>query len=88
MDRSCILLQKNKTFSRSFPFFAKECCVLCILFCSLGKNGKERNIHFKERKRTERTKWKRTRFPPLLKSPLKWLTNNSPAEKNVCPAFS
>ena len=26
---------------RSFMFFAKELCVLCVLFCSLEKNGKE-----------------------------------------------
>ena len=28
----------------SFTFFAKELCTLCVLFCSLEKNGKERNI--------------------------------------------
>ena len=37
-------LQKNETFSRSFPFFAKEHYVLFVLFRSLEKNGKERNI--------------------------------------------
>ena len=31
MEHSRVLLQKNKTFSCSFPFFAKECCVLCVL---------------------------------------------------------
>ena len=73
----CALLQKNKTFSRSFTFFAffyvlckrtlrsfkvfaKECCVLCTLFHSLEKNGKERNnllgsiSHQKLKKRTEK----------------------------------
>ena len=25
----CVLVQKNKTFSRSFTFFAKERCILC-----------------------------------------------------------
>ena len=49
MGRSRILLKKNETFLRSFMFFAKERCVLCILFCSLEKNGKERNVPFKER---------------------------------------
>ena len=44
MERSCVLLQKNEMFSRSFPFFAKERCVLCVLFCSLQKNGIERNV--------------------------------------------
>ena len=37
----CVLLQKNETFSRSFMFFAKERCNLCVLFSSLEKNGKE-----------------------------------------------
>ena len=50
----CVLLQKNETFSRSFTFFAKERCILCILLHSLKrmlrlcvlfrlkkKNGKE-----------------------------------------------
>ena len=31
-------------FLHSFPFFAKEQCVLCVLFRSLEKNGKERNV--------------------------------------------
>ena len=34
-----VLLQKNKTFSRSFMFFAKECCVFCVLLRSLQKNA-------------------------------------------------
>ena len=34
---SRVLLQKNETFSCSFPFFAKELCLLCILFRSLQK---------------------------------------------------
>ena len=34
----CVLLQKNETFSRSFTFFAKECCVLCVIYHSLRKN--------------------------------------------------
>ena len=37
-------LQKNEMFSRSFTFFEKECCILCVLFRSLEKNGKERNV--------------------------------------------
>ena len=43
-----IYIEKNNaTFwvlLRSFTFFAKECCVLCILLCSLEKNAKERII--------------------------------------------
>ena len=35
---------KNKMFSRSFTLFAKERCVLCTLFRSLEKNGKEWNV--------------------------------------------
>ena len=45
MERSRVLLQKNGTFSRSFTFFAKEHCVLCILLrslCSLTFLRKER----------------------------------------------
>ena len=34
----CFLLQKNETFSCSFTFFAKECCILCVLLRSLQKN--------------------------------------------------
>ena len=37
MERSQVLLKKNERFSRSFPFFAKERCILCILFRSLQK---------------------------------------------------
>ena len=33
-----------KRMFRSFPFFAKEHSVLCVLFCSLEKNGKERTV--------------------------------------------
>ena len=33
-----VLLQKNETFSRSFTFFAKECCILGVLLRSLQKN--------------------------------------------------
>ena len=62
MERSRILLQKNKTFSHSFTFtfFAKE---RCVLFRSLEKNEKERNALLgliscqnleKERKRMEK----------------------------------
>ena len=43
-ERSRVLLQKNVTFSRSFLFLAKECCVLCVLFPFFRK----------ERKRTEK----------------------------------
>ena len=48
-----VLLQTNKTFSTSFRFFAKECCVLCILlgFISYQKLKKrtEKNIAFFKR---------------------------------------
>ena len=54
MEHSCILLQKNETFSHSFTFFAKERCILLVLIsCQklekkngtfLLKNGKERNV--------------------------------------------
>ena len=66
---------------RSLTFFAKECCVLCTLFCSLEKNGKERSVFLglishqklekiterslKERERTERSEPKRMRYPTL-----------------------
>ena len=33
-----IYCKKKGTFSRSFTFFAKECCVLCVLLRSLQKN--------------------------------------------------
>ena len=33
-----------KRMLRSFMFFGTERCVLCALFCSLEKNGKERNV--------------------------------------------
>ena len=33
-----------KRTSHSFPFFAKGRCVLCVLFHSLEKNRKERNV--------------------------------------------
>ena len=54
----CVLLQKKETFSRSFTFFAKEHCVLCILLRSLQKT--ERSLcsfafFWKERERTERS---------------------------------
>ena len=31
-------MQKNVSFSHSFPFFSKDCFVLCVYFCSLQKN--------------------------------------------------
>ena len=34
--------QKNAMFLRSFTFFIKECCVLCVLLRFLLKNAKER----------------------------------------------
>ena len=34
----CVLLQKNKTFSHSFTFFAKELNILCVLLRFLQKN--------------------------------------------------
>ena len=39
-----IYWKKQRNILRSFTFFAKECCVLCILLCSLEKNAKERII--------------------------------------------
>ena len=59
-ERSRVLLPKIETFSRSFPFFAKECCILYVLFRSVEKNGKEWNVllglisHQKLEKRTEK----------------------------------
>ena len=47
----CILLQKNILCQRMlhslrfFTFFAKECCILYVLFHSLEKNGKEQNCY-------------------------------------------
>ena len=56
-ERSRVLLQKNETFSRSFPFFYKERNVLCVLlgFISHQKLEKSR----KERKRTEHSFFRR-----------------------------
>ena len=51
MERSAVLLQKNETFLRSFTFFAKECCILCVLLRSLQKNGAFFAFLRKERKR-------------------------------------
>ena len=60
----CVLLQKNETFSRSFTFLTKECCVLCVLLHSFEKNGKELSVLLclisrqklkKEQERTERS---------------------------------
>ena len=39
MERSHVLLQKNKAFLRSFPFFIKERGDLCVLSRSLQKKG-------------------------------------------------
>ena len=50
--------KKNEMFLHSFPFFAKECCVLGVLFCSLQKNVAFFAffpIFRKEQKRTERS---------------------------------
>ena len=62
-----------KRMLRSFKFFAKECCVLCTLFRSLEKNGKERNILLgfisrqNSKKRTELSEWKRAQCPTMSK---------------------
>ena len=39
-----VLCKRMLRSLRSFTFFAKERCVLCILFCSFEKNGKEQNV--------------------------------------------
>ena len=39
-----IHLKRTDRSFRSFPFFAKERYVLSVLFRSLEKNGKERNV--------------------------------------------
>ena len=39
-----VLCKRTKRSFRSFPFFVKECYVLSVLFRSLEKNGKERNV--------------------------------------------
>ena len=39
-----VLCKRTESSFRSFPFFAKERSVLCVLFCSLEKNRKERNV--------------------------------------------
>ena len=47
MQRSAFFCKRTKRSRvllrslRSFTFFAKECCVLCFLFRSFLKNGKE-----------------------------------------------
>ena len=33
-----VLCKRTLTSWRSFKFFAKECCVLCVLLCSWQKN--------------------------------------------------
>ena len=47
----CVLLQKNKTFSHSFTFFAKECCVLCK---RMLRSLRSFTFLRKERKRTQK----------------------------------
>ena len=39
-----VLCKRTLRSLRSFMFFAKERCILCALFRSLEKNGKEQNI--------------------------------------------
>ena len=57
-----VLCKRTLRSLRSFLFFAKERCVLCVLFPSLEKNGKERNVLLglisrqKLEKRTEKNK--------------------------------
>ena len=50
----CVLLQKNETFSRSFTFFAKERCVLCVLLRSLQKNVAFFAFFYVLKKRTQK----------------------------------
>ena len=50
----CVLLQKNKTFSRSFTFFAKEQNGLCVLLRSLQKNVAFFAFFYVLKKRTEK----------------------------------
>ena len=39
-----VLLKRMERSFCSFPFFAKKCYVLSVLFRSFEKNGKERNV--------------------------------------------
>ena len=66
-----ILCKRMLRFLHSFLFFRKERKKTERSFVfhkspkTRKKNGKERNVPFKERKRTERTERKRTRCPTL-----------------------
>ena len=77
-----VLLQMNETFSRSFPFFAKEHCVLCIIFRSLEKNGNEQNVLLgliSRQKLEKRTETHRTFILRTEKN------GTYPMEKNAVP---
>ena len=50
----CVLLQKNKTFSCSFTFFAKEQNVLCVLLCALQKHVEFFAFFYVLKKRTQK----------------------------------
>ena len=56
-----VLCKRMLRSLHSFPFFTKERCVLCVLFRSLEKNRKERNVLLgisrqKLEKRTEKNR--------------------------------
>ena len=50
----CVLLKKNKTFSRSFTFFAKERNILCVLLRSLQKKVAFSAFFYILKKRTQK----------------------------------
>ena len=50
----CVLLQKNKTFSHSFTFFAKDWNVLCFLLSSYQKNVAFFAFFYVVKKRTQK----------------------------------
>ena len=63
-----------RSLQKNFAFFSVLCKRMLRSLRSFGshkspktriKNGKEQNFPFKERKRTERTEWKRKRCPTL-----------------------
>ena len=61
----CILLQKNKMFSCSSTFFAKEGNILCILLHSLQKNVVFSAFFYVLKKRTKNTKERTVLFGPV-----------------------
>ena len=61
MEHSRVLLQKNEMFSLSFPFFAKERCVCCVLCKRMLPSLRSFLFFRKERKRTEKNGKERKR---------------------------